>query len=61
MATNPLAITVTGETPQDFTMVIYQTSGEELFWMNADTSSLSLGFLLQMPPTPLFPAEGPKP
>ena len=61
MATNPLAITVTGGTPQDFTMVIYQSSGEELFWMNADTSSLSLGFLLQMPPIPLFPAEGTKP
>lgn len=56
MATNPLAITVTGGTPQDF-----KSSGEELFWMNADTSSLSLGFLLQMPPTPLFPAEGTKP
>ena len=61
MATSPLAITVTGGKPQDFTMVVYQSSGEELFWMNADTSSLSLGFFLQMPPTPLFPAEGPKP
>jgi hypothetical protein len=58
MATNPLAITVTGGTPKDFNMVLYQTSGGQFFWMEEDASSLSLGFLQQQSTSPPFPAAG---
>jgi hypothetical protein len=58
MATNPLAITVTGDTPKDFNMVLYQTSGGQFFWMEEDASSLSLGFLQQQTTSPPFPAAG---
>ena len=56
MATNPLAITITGGKARDFIMVIYQASGGQLFWMDEDTSSVSLGFLQQQSTTPLFSA-----
>jgi hypothetical protein len=57
MAKNPLTIIISGGTPQDFTMVIYQASGEQLFWMDEDATSLSLGFLEQQSTTPPFPTE----
>ena len=58
MATNPLAITITGGAPEDFNMVLYQTSGGQLFWMDEDSSSLSLGLLQQQSTSPPFPAAG---
>jgi hypothetical protein len=43
---NPLTITV-GGTFVDFSVALYQASGEELFWMDEDDFSLSLGLFQQ--------------
>ena len=47
MLANPLAITVAGGSPVDFSVVIYQASGAQLFWMDEDGDSLFLGPLEQ--------------
>jgi hypothetical protein len=56
MATNPLAITISGGTPVDFPMVIYQASGGQLLWMAEDALNQSLGSLQQQSTTTPFPA-----
>jgi hypothetical protein len=59
----PMAITIVGGEPVDFTVVVYQASGEQLFWLDEDTDSLWLGPLEQQPTAPTFPdvlASAPK-
>jgi hypothetical protein len=46
MFASPLAITAGGST-LDFQVVVYQASGEQLFWLDEDNFSLSLGALEQ--------------
>ena len=41
--TLPLTITISGGSPNDFQVVIYQASGDQLYWMDEDGFSLSLG------------------
>ena len=46
LATNGLAVTISGRGTYDFrTVVIYQASGGQLFWMNEDQLTLFLGSL----------------
>lgn len=52
---NPVAIQISGGTPQDFTVVVYQADGGQLFWLNEDSDSLWLGPLEQQPANPTFP------
>lgn len=53
---NPMAIQLSGGTPNDFIVVVYQANGGQLFWVNEDTSSLWLGPLEQQPANASFPA-----
>jgi hypothetical protein len=48
LATNGLAVTINGRGTYDYaTVVIYQASGGQLFWINEDEITMFLGFLQQ--------------
>jgi len=47
--TIPLAVTVGTDSPVDLSVVIYQASGGQLFWLDEDSSDLFLGSLQQQP------------
>jgi hypothetical protein len=49
---NWLVITAVPGSPVNFTVVIYQASGGQLFWLNEDTDSLFLGSLQKQSATP---------
>lgn len=53
---SPVNIQLSGGTPNDFTVVVYQAYGGQLFWVNEDTTSLWLGPLEQQPSSPSFPS-----
>jgi hypothetical protein len=53
---NALDIQLSGGTPNDFTVVVYQAHGDQLFWINEDTSSLWFGPFEQQPSNPAFPS-----
>jgi len=42
---NPLTLTISGVSPFPFAVVVYQANGDELLWLNEDTSSVFLGSL----------------
>jgi hypothetical protein len=48
----PLTISIPGGESMDFTVVIYQASGTQLFWLDEDEHSLWIGPLEQQPPQP---------
>ncbi len=55
-APNPLVITVPAGSPNDFQVIIYQTSGGLLFWLDEDSESLFLGPLQREGPLAGLPA-----
>ncbi|HZQ94939.1 MAG TPA: hypothetical protein VFA67_08010, partial [Candidatus Sulfotelmatobacter sp.] len=54
--TIPLTIAPTGGATQSFNVVIYQASGEQLFWMDADSFGFWLGPMEQQGPLTGIPA-----